>query len=73
NAAGQANVGHLFRTGDGVGRDYLMAFAWYGVAAAGNYRGAPQYRDSVAEYLTSEELDAARDLARELFIKYGSK
>lgn len=50
-----------------------MAFAWYGVAAAGNYPGAPQYRDSVAEYLTGEELDAGRDLARELFIKYGSK
>jgi hypothetical protein len=50
-----------------------MAFAWYGVAAAGNHPGAPQYRDTVAEYLTRDELAAARDLARELFIKYGSK
>ena len=73
NAAAQANVGHMFRTGDGVGRDYLMAYAWYGVAAAGGYRGAPQFRDSVAQYLTSGELRAGRDLARELFIKYGSK
>ena len=73
NAAGQANVGHLFRTGDGVGRDYLMAYAWYGVAAAGGHPGAPAYRDAVAQYLTSDELQAGRDLARQLFIKYGSK
>jgi TPR repeat protein len=63
----------MFRTGDGVGRDYLMAYAWYGVAAAGGYQGAPQFRDTVAQYLTSRELQAGRDLARELFIKYGSK
>ena len=50
-----------------------MAYAWYGVAAAGGYPGGPQFRDSVAEYLTSSELEAGRDLARELFIKYGSK
>ncbi len=73
NAAGQANVAHMFRTGEGVGRDYLMAYAWYGVAAAGGHPGAPGYRDAVAQYLTREELHAGRDLARQLFIKYGSK
>jgi hypothetical protein len=50
-----------------------MAYAWYGVAAAGGYPGAPRFRESVAQYLTRDELEAGRDLARELFIKYGSR
>jgi len=73
NAAAQANLAHLFRTGDGVPRNYVMAYAWYGVSAAGGHPMAPQYRDSVAVFLTPRELEDARRLARDLYTEYGSR
>lgn len=70
NVEAQANVGHLFRTGDGVGRDYVLAYAWYGIAAAGGLDMGVQLRESVAQFLNDEELDKARGIARELYLKY---
>lgn len=71
DANAQANVGHLYRTGDGVKRDYVQAYAWYGVAAAGGLTMGPQLRDSLLPLLSSDELRAARRLARDLYLKYG--
>jgi TPR repeat protein len=70
NVEAQANVGHLFRTGDGVARDYLLAYAWYGIAAAGGLNMGPQLRDSVLTFLNDDEVEQARAIARELYLKY---
>ncbi len=70
NVEAQANVGHLFRTGDGVGRDYVLAYAWYGIAAAGGLDMGVQFRESVAEFLSEDELVRAQAIARDLYFKY---
>ncbi len=72
NVEAQANVGHLFRTGDGVGRDYVLAYAWYGIAAAGGLDMGVQLRESVATFLNDEEIEQARGIARDLYLKYAS-
>lgn len=70
NVKAQANVGHLFRAGDGVERNYILAYAWYGIASAGGLAIGPQLRDSVATFLNEEELAIARDIARDLYLRY---
>ena len=68
----QAHLGHLYRAGDaGLARDYVKAYAWYGVAAAGGYDMGPEFRDSVALYLSPADLRAAQQLARALHQKHG--
>ena len=70
NVEAQANVGHLFHTGDSVARDYLLGYAWYGIAAAGGSEMGPQLRDSVLTFLNDDEVEQARAIARELYLKY---
>jgi TPR repeat protein len=70
NVQAQANVGHLYRTGDGVERDYVLAYAWYGIAAAGGFDMGVQLRDSVATFLTEDQLEQGRAIARDLYFKY---
>lgn len=70
NVEAQANVGHLYRTGDGVRRDYMQAYAWYGIAAAGGLDMGVQLRDSVATFLSEEQLEQGRAIARDLYFKY---
>ena len=64
NAEAQANIGHLYRAGYGVERDYVLAYAWYGVAAASGYVMGPELRESVAVLLTPSQLEQGRSLAR---------
>lgn len=73
NAEAQANIGHLYRAGYGIERDYVLAYAWYGVAAASGFEMGPELRESVAEYLTSSQLEHARALAREIWQSLGSR
>ena len=63
NAEAQANIGHLYRAGYGTDRDYVLAYAWYGVSAANGFEMGPELRDSVAEMLTSSQLESARKIA----------
>ena len=71
NPRAQASIGDMYRAGDGVERDYVTAYAWYGIAAAGGYGPAPALRDDVETFLTRNELEKARALARDLYGKYG--
>ena len=72
NAEAQANMGHLYRAGYGTDRDYVLAYAWYGVSAANGFEMGPELRDSIAEMLTSSQLESARKIAREIWIKFGA-
>ena len=67
-----AHIGHMYRTGEGVARDYVSSYAWYGIAAAGGYQGGAELRDSVGGFLTQSELERARAMARSLYALHGS-
>ena len=69
DAEAQANIGHLYRAGYGIERDYVLAYAWYGVSAANGFAMGPELRESVAEYLTPSQLERARGIAREIWLK----
>lgn len=71
NAEAQANIGHLYRAGFGVERDYVLAYAWYGVSAASDFAMGPELRESVAEYLTSSQLEQGRSIARRIWKEIG--
>ena len=73
NAEAQANIGHLYRAGFGVERDYVLAYAWYGVAAASDFAMGPELRESVAEYLTSSQLEQGRSIARRIWKEIGPR
>ena len=72
NAEAQANIGHLYRAGYGVDRDYVLAYAWYGVAAASGFEMGPELRESVAQLLTPSQLEQGRSIARGLWRKLQS-
>ena len=69
NAEAQANIGHLYRAGYGVARDYVLAYAWYGVAAASGFNMGPELRESVAQLLMPSQLEQGRSVARSLWKK----
>ena len=69
NAEAQANIGHLYRAGYGVARDYVLAYAWYGVAAASGFGMGPELRESVAQLLTPSQLEQGRSVARGIWKK----
>ena len=73
NAEAQANIGHLYRAGYGIERDYVLAYAWYGVSAASGFEMGPELRESVAEYLTSAQLERAREIARGIWQELGTE
>ena len=66
------HLGNLYEYGDGVSRDRVEAFAWYGVAAAGGDGPAVAMRDALGARLDPASLARARARARELFERFGS-
>jgi TPR repeat protein len=60
----------MYEHGNGVPRDLLRAYAWYGVASAGGDEMALELRAHVEKALTPDELTRARDMARELHQRY---
>ena len=60
NLAAQYNLGLLFRDGRGVQQDTLQAYAMFCIAAEGGYTNAVPYRDSLAQSLTPQQVDSAR-------------
>ena len=73
NATAQHNLGGMYLRGLGVNQDYVKAYAWTGTAAANGHTDAIQNRDFTETQLTPNELEEARQLARELWEKYGNK
>jgi TPR repeat protein len=69
----QFRLGSVHHNGQGVPRDDVKAYAWYGIAAAGGFKPAQRLRDEIQWQLSQEELQQARKLAKELWEKYGNK
>ena len=73
HAMAQYSLGSMFYFGQGIPKDDINAYAWLGIAAAGGFEPAQNYRDVIASQISPEELEQAQILARELWGKYGNK
>ncbi len=60
----QYNLGFMYNNGYGVLQDYVRAHMWYNIVVSNGYETATEYRDGLAEKMTSAEIDKAQDLAR---------
>ena len=64
-AAAQRNLGALYEDGEGVPRDYLLAYMWYNLAAAQGNVIAGRDRDDLEERLTREQIVEAQRMSTE--------
>ena len=55
-AEAQYNLGVMYRIGDGVEQDYVSAYVWWNIAAAGGYEDASGNKDIVSEHMTPGKL-----------------
>lgn len=71
-AEGQRNLGSMYEHGSGVPLDPLLAYAWYGVASAAGDEMALKLRARVAKRLSPDEVERARELARDFHRRYAA-
>ena len=73
HAVAQSNLGFMYHQGLGVQQDFIQAYIWLGFAAAGGIEHARNERASIESDMTSEQLEEALKLARELRDKFANK
>ena len=66
-------LGMKYLDGEGTPRDIYQAYAWLGIAAAGGFEPAQQYRNDIESAMNDDEIGQARELAREYWEKFGNK
>ena len=71
-ATGQHNLASMYYYGQGVPQNYVQAYKWLNLAAAGNTVAATEYRgkalknrDIIAKKMTPAQIAEAQILARE--------
>lgn len=69
NSDAQYYMGVMFANGQGVKRNYIVAYAWYSVAAE-EQDMAEENRDDIEVTLSEPQLAQAKKLAREYTQKY---
>ena len=60
----QTNLGVMYRKGQGVPQDYILARMWYNVGAANGNEIGDHNRDIIAKEMTSEDISKAEAMAR---------
>ena len=65
NDSAQVGLGVMYEFGYGVPQNDVYAYMWYDIAAESGSEDAQEYRDEVAERLSSGDLSNALRLARE--------
>ena len=73
NAAGQYNLGLMYRKGRGVRKDYVAAYAWYRLAAYSDFKGGSKSHETIAKEMTPEQFAEAQELSKELLKKIEAK
>jgi len=73
DAVAQSNLGFMYHQGLGVQQDFIQAYVWLGFAAAGGIEHARNERAAIESDMTSEQLEEALKLARELRDKFANK
>jgi TPR repeat protein len=71
--AAQHKLGSMYLEGNGVEQDLLKAYAWFGVAVAGGHEQALSAREAIAVQFDFDQLEQARAMAREIWVKSGLK
>jgi hypothetical protein len=70
----QHHLGYMYFRGEGVQQDYVQAYMWLTVAAAGSERSAEENRDlEVSPKMTPAQIAAAQKLAREWIKKHSAE
>ncbi len=64
HAAAQFNLGGLYFEGQGVPKDLVRASLWFTLAAVAGFDGATRNRNTVATFLTAQQLAKVQQLAR---------
>jgi peptidoglycan hydrolase-like protein with peptidoglycan-binding domain len=64
DARAQALVGAMYRDGQAVPQDYVLAHQWLNLAAAGGQQDAARARDELAERMEPSQIAEAQQLAR---------
>ena len=65
DAEAQFGLGLMYYNGRGVPKDDVYAHMWRNLAASSGHKGASNNRDIVAKKMTTADISAAQDLARE--------
>jgi uncharacterized protein len=65
DAKAQTNLGVMYGNGSGVLQDNIYAHMWSNIAAASGHKTAAGNRDFIAKRMTSADVSAAQELARE--------
>ena len=65
NDLAQQRLGLLYERGDGVPKDFVQAYMWYKLGTAKGVTPGAIRRDDLASRMTSDQLVAAKKLARE--------
>jgi TPR repeat protein len=66
HAAAAMALGAVHADGRGTAEDSVEAWAWFHVAVARGLKAAAEARDKIAEQMSSEQLDQARQLSRRI-------
>ena len=66
NAAAQLNLGGMYYDGWDVPQDYVIAYAWFNLAAAQGNERAAKNKDMVQESMTPAQVAEGQKLSREL-------
>ncbi len=66
----QFRLGAMYALGQGVPQDYVQAYMWLSVSITGGEKAAVEFRDTVAQGMTREQIDEAQHLAREWWEKH---
>jgi TPR repeat protein len=65
HASAQNNLGLLLANGEGAPQDYVQAYKWLILSAVQGDANAAANRKAVALKMTSGQVDAAQEMARE--------
>ena len=65
SATAQFNLGVLYANGRGVPRDYVLAYMWSNLGAAGGNELGGKNRDLDAAHMTPADISEAQRLSRE--------
>ena len=65
DAMAQANLGTKYANGEGVPRDYVLAYMWWNLGAARGNELGRKNRDLIAPRMTLADISEAQRLSRE--------
>ena len=66
-ADAQNNLGLMYANGEGLPDDYVLAYAWYNLAAAQGNEVARKNKDNLRTRMTPDQIARAQELSATLF------